>query len=83
MEVQLKAIDHFSQLNDHQLQRLVTGSEIKRYGAGDRILSTDVSPDFYSFLIEGQWWMQRQIVGVEPPETGLTLALATGTAGLG
>lgn len=68
MEDQLKAIDHFSQLDDHQLQRLVAGSEIKRYGAGDRILSADVSPDFYSFLVEGRWWMQRKIVGVEPPK---------------
>ena len=66
MKTAIQTIDHFSQLDQAQLQRLIAGSEIKHYSAGDSILSPDVSPDFYSFLIEGRWWMQRKIVGVEP-----------------
>lgn len=67
MKTAIQTIDHFSQLDQAQLQRLIARSEIKQYSTGDSILSADVSPDFYSFLIAGRWWMQRQIVGVEPP----------------
>ncbi|MEL7313442.1 MAG: hypothetical protein AAFN08_00630 [Cyanobacteria bacterium J06559_3] len=67
MEDQIKLIDHFSQLDEVQLKQLIEGSEIKTYQSGERILSADVSPDFYSFLITGKWWMQRQVVGIETP----------------
>ncbi|MEO0770550.1 MAG: hypothetical protein AAFY72_14175, partial [Cyanobacteria bacterium J06649_4] len=60
----ISAIDHFSQLSEDQLDRLLSGSEIKEYAAGESILSADESPSFYSFLIQGRWWMQRRIVGV-------------------
>ncbi|MGF1524626.1 MAG: Crp/Fnr family transcriptional regulator [Leptolyngbyaceae cyanobacterium] len=69
METILKTIDHFSRLSPTQLKRLIEESNIQNYRADDSILSPEQSPDFYSFLIQGKWWMQRQIVGTESPRT--------------
>ena len=65
MEKKIRSIDHFQRLDDVQIKRLLDSSDVRHYQAGEQILSAEVSPNFYSFLISGKWWMQRQIVGVE------------------
>lgn len=68
MKDTLHAIDHFSDLDVDQLHRLVTGSRIESYDQGASILDPQTSPNFYSFLIEGRWWMRRTIIGAGPRE---------------
>lgn len=68
MRERIAAIDHFSGLDAGQLDRLLAGSRVERYAAGAPILDPETSPAFYSFLIEGRWWMRRTIKGVAPRE---------------
>ncbi|MEM1241757.1 MAG: cyclic nucleotide-binding domain-containing protein [Cyanobacteria bacterium P01_H01_bin.26] len=63
----IQSIDHFSQLSEDQLRYLINVSLIQHYQPNQPILSSELSPQFYSFLLRGQWWMQRQIVGTTSP----------------
>ena len=63
----IAGIDHFSALDEGSLDRLLAGSELATYGAGDAILDPSRSRGVYSFLVEGSWWMRRTIVGVAEP----------------
>ena len=63
----IAGIDHFSALDGDALDRLLDGSELATYGAGDAILDPTRSRGVYSFLVEGRWWMRRTVVGVAEP----------------
>ena len=64
---QIAAIDHFSGLDGAGLDRLLAGSRVATYAAGEAILDPKTSPGVYSFLVQGRWWMRRRIVGVAEP----------------
>lgn len=59
----LKEIDHFSELDQSALTRLIKGSEVTVYEAGDVILDPAAPQPGFTFLIEGRWWMARRITG--------------------
>jgi CRP-like cAMP-binding protein len=67
MTTAIGRIDHFSQLDPAALKRLLDGSRITTYPQGATILDPGHSGGFYSFLIEGRWWMSRLVVGVATP----------------
>ncbi len=60
-------IDHFSELDDVAMKKLINGSEIVRYEADSTILDPASPRRCYSFLIEGRWWMSRKVVGSDTP----------------
>ncbi|MEM7489943.1 MAG: hypothetical protein AAF390_12560 [Pseudomonadota bacterium] len=67
MRDEIAAIDHFSGLPDAALDRLLDGSDLATYGAGETVLDPTRSEATYSFLVAGRWWMARRVVGVDAP----------------
>lgn len=67
IQKKLRTIDHFSKLDEKALARLIDGSEIKAYEPREVILDPANPRAGFTFLIEGLWWMSRQIVGAETP----------------
>ena len=63
----LAVIDHFSRLDADALDALIDGSELTDYAAGATILDLAAPRADYSFLIEGAWWMRRDMVGAATP----------------
>lgn len=62
---EIEQIDHFSGLSEMEVDRLISGSEVSEYTAGDVILDPVRSQSIYSFLVSGRWWMARRVVGTE------------------
>ena len=63
----LAGIDHFSQLDADTLEALIDGSELTDYPKGATILDPAAPRAGYSFLIEGAWWMRRDMIGAASP----------------
>ena len=63
----LRAIDHFTTLSDDAVVTLIEGSEVIDYPDGATILDPARPRPDYSFLVEGRWWMRRDMIGVAAP----------------
>lgn len=64
---EIRKLPHFAVLSDKEFNWLLERSKVVSLDRGDVVLSRDIRPNHYTFLIEGRWTMRRWARGVDAP----------------
>jgi CRP-like cAMP-binding protein len=64
---EIRKLPHFAVLSEREFNWLLERAKVVSLDRGDVVLSRDIRPNHYTFLIEGRWTMRRWARGVDTP----------------
>lgn len=64
---EIRNLPHFAVLSDREFNWLMERAKVVTLDPGDVVLSRDIRPNHFTFLIEGRWTMRRWPRGVDRP----------------